>query len=71
MYIVDAILLDTEGLNSVNVSGNYCFSLIAVNDQLVEDKESFTIGVFQDNILQKSLFSLLVIDNNGNFISLL
>jgi hypothetical protein len=42
---------------------------MAINDQFVEDEESFVIGVFQDNILQESLLSVAVMDNNGNFIS--
>ena len=57
-------ILDTEELMSINTSGEYCFLLMAINDQLVEDRESFVIGVFQNNNQESSL-PVVVTDNDG------
>ncbi len=52
-------------LGSIDSIGQYCFSLTAVDDDIVEDQETFTISVFQDGSLQDSVLSVFVTDNDS------
>lgn len=63
-FNADLIAMDTEDLLSINSTGQYCFSLVAYNDERVENQEVLIIHVLVDGNVQESNLSVTIIDDD-------
>ena len=67
IYILfsDIDVSDDDALKSIGAAGSYCFTLAANDDEIVEEEETFIIGVNQGDTLQDTTLSVTVTDNDS------
>jgi hypothetical protein len=64
-FHTDIDIKGNEGLLGVGSAGRYCFTLSALDDEIVESEEVFMIGISQDGVGQGSMFSVAIVDNDS------